>query len=113
MSLVVDASAPRQSLRGPAVLISLAGFAGLTFFALAAVPYFLSSSYQAEQYAGRRGVLLAHIAFGPAALLTGPVQLWLGTANRRIDLHRRLGIAYMGAVVVGAGAAYWIALTPS
>src|SRR3954462_10700216 len=110
---VTEASAPRRSLRGPAVLIGVASVAALAFFAAAAAPYFLSSSYNAQQYAGRRGALLVHIVFGTIALFTGPVQLWLGIADRRMAVHRRLGLAYMGAVVVSATAAYVIALSPS
>jgi hypothetical protein len=110
---VTEASAPRRSLRGPAVLIALASIAALAFFAVAAAPYFLSASYNAQQYVGRRGALLVHIVFGTIALFTGPGQLWLGIADRRMAVHRRLGLAYMGAVVVSAMAAYVIALKPS
>ena len=113
MSVVADAAAPRPSLRGPAILISLAGLAALVFFALAAVPYLTSSSYNADQYAGRRGTLLVHIAFGTVALFTGPIQLWLGIAERRMQLHRQLGLVYIAAVIGGAAAAYVIALSPS
>src|SRR3954471_4733458 len=110
---VTEASAPRRSLRGPAVLIALASATALAFFAAAAAPYLLSASYNAQQYAGRRGALLVHIVFGTIALFTGPVQLWLGIADRRMAVHRQLGLAYMGAVVVSATAAYVIALSPS
>jgi hypothetical protein len=110
---VAGASARPGSLRGPAILISLATLIALVFVAVAAVPYFLSSAHGAEQYAGRRSALLVHIAFGALALFTGPVQLWLGIADRRMEVHRRLGIIYMGAVIVSAAAAYWIALSPS
>ena len=113
MSVALEAPAPRQSLRGPATLIGLASVVALVFFAVAAAPYLLSSSHNAQQYAGRRGALLVHIVFGTVALFTGPVQLWLGIADRKIELHRRLGIVYLAAVVVSAGAAYVIALSPS
>src|SRR3954470_11591560 len=110
---VTEASAPRRSLRGPAVLIALASATALAFFAAAAAPYLLSANYNAQEYAGRRGALLVHIVFGTIALFTGPVQLWLGIADRRMAVHRRLGLAYMGAVVVSATAASVIALSPS
>ena len=113
MSVVADAAAPRPSVRGPAVLISLATLAAFVFFVLAAVPYLLSSGYNANQYAGRRGPLLVHIAFGTVALFTGPIQLWLGIADRRMQLHRQLGMVYIAAVAGGAAAAYVIALSPS
>jgi len=113
MSVVANTAVQRPSLRGPAVLISLAGLAALVFFVLAAVPYLMSSAYNASQYAGRRGPLLVHIAFGTVALFTGPIQLWLGIADRRMQLHRQLGIVYIAAVTGGAAAAYVIALSPS
>jgi hypothetical protein len=109
---IVDAPR-RPSLRVPAVLLSLAAIAALTFFAVAAAPYFVSSAYNAQQYAGRRGALLVHITFGTIALLTGPIQLWLGIADRRMNVHRQLGIVYMTAVAISSIAAYVIALTPS
>ena len=113
MSVVADAAVPRPSLRGPAILISLAALAAVAFFVLAAVPYMLSSTYNANQYAGRRGPLLVHIAFGSVALFTGPIQLWLGIAERRVQLHRQLGMVYIAAVTGAAAAAYVIALSPS
>jgi len=100
-------------MRGPAILISLATLMAAAFFAAAAAPYLLSQSYNATQYAGRRGPLLVHIIFGTIALFSGPVQLWFGFADRRVELHRRLGVVYMGAVAVSATAAYLIALSPS
>jgi hypothetical protein len=113
MSVVADAAASRPSLRGPAVLISLAALGAVIFFVLAAAPYLLSSAYNANQYAGRRGPLLVHIAFGTVALFTGPIQLWLGIAERRMQLHRQLGMVYIAGVTGGATAAYVIALSPS
>lgn len=113
MSIVADAATPRPSLRGPAVLISLAALGAAVFFVLAAVPYLVSSSYNANQYAGRRGPLLVHIAFGTVALFTGPIQLWLGIADRRMQLHRQLGMVYIAGVIGAAAAAYVIALSPT
>ena len=114
MSVVVAGRpAPHRSLRGPAILIVLASLVAFAFFAAAAAPYLLSASFNAHQYAGRRGPLLVHIVFGTVALFSGPIQLWFGIADRRMDLHRRLGLVYMGAVAVSATAAYVIAMSPS
>ena len=113
MSVVADAPAVRSSLRGPAVLISFASLIALAFFAAAAAPYLLSSEYNAAQYMGRRPALLVHITFGTIALFSGPVQLWLGLADRKMTLHRTLGIVYMIGVAGSAAAAYVIALQPS
>lgn len=110
---LADAAGVRRSLRGPAILVTLAGVMALTFFAIAAAPYLLSADYNAQQYSGRRGPLIVHILFGTVALFTGPIQLWLGIADRRMNAHRKLGLAYMLAVAVSATSAYVIALSPS
>ena len=57
-----------------------------------------------------RYALLGHLAGGLTALLIGPIQLWLGLTRQRLRLHRALGRAYLGAVVLGLlGASYLIA----
>ena len=52
---------------------------------------------------------MLHISGGVVAILTGPVQLWLGLGDRGMTWHRRMGIAYMAAVGVGAIGAYYMA----
>ena len=89
--------------------LALAGVAGIAFVALAALPYYLSASYGPPEYAPRRGWLMLHISGGIVAILTGPVQLWLGLGERGMTWHRRMGIAYMAAVGVGAIGAYYMA----
>jgi hypothetical protein len=100
---------PIPSRRGTVALLLIASIAALVFFAGAALPYFLSSDYGASQFAGRRAALLVHIVGGTVALFAGPLQLWLGITDRRMDLHRRMGIVYMAAVVIGAAGAYTLA----
>ena len=102
---------PRR--RGTIALLSLAALMALAFFAAAALPYLVSSAYNADRYAAVHGVLLVHIVGGSVALFAGPIQLWLGIADRQMTLHRRLGIVYIAAVAVSAAAAYWLALHPS
>jgi hypothetical protein len=92
-----------------AVFLALAGAAAILFVALAALPYYLSASYGPPEYAPRRGWLMLHISGGIVAILTGPVQLWLGLGDRGMTWHRRMGIAYMAAVGVGAIGAYYMA----
>ena len=46
---------------------------------------------------------------GTVALLTGPVQLWLGNSRRAVRVHRRLGVVYLAGVGVGAIAAFYLA----
>ena len=92
-----------------AAFLALAGVAAIAFVALAALPYYLSASYGPPEYAPRRGWLMLHISGGIVAILTGPVQLWLGLGERGMTWHRRMGIAYMAAVGVGAIGAYYMA----
>jgi hypothetical protein len=46
---------------------------------------------------------------GIVALLAGPVQLWLGLTDRSVKVHRRLGLVYIGSVISGAVAGYYLA----
>jgi hypothetical protein len=107
---VLDTALPPPRARwGTIALLSLAGLIGVVFFAVAALPYYLSSTYGPPVYASRRGWLLLHIAGGAVALLTGPVQLWLGLGDRAIAWHRRIGIVYMASVAVGSIGAFYLA----
>jgi hypothetical protein len=56
-------------------------------------------------YWPRRWWLLLHICTGIVALLSGPVQLWLGFTDRRPALHRRLGLTCITSVVISSAAA--------
>jgi hypothetical protein len=67
------------------------------------------SSGVVTEYAPRRGWLILHISGGIAAILTGPVQLWLGLYDRNMTWHRRMGIAYIVAVGAGALDGYYMA----
>ena len=106
---VLTVGAERRASWRLAVFLALAGVAAIVFVALAAVPYYLSSSYGPPEYVPRRGWLMLHITGGMVAILTGPVQLWLGLADRGMAWHRRMGLAYMAAVGVGALAGYVMA----
>ena len=94
--------------RGMAVVLTLTALAAVVFVAGVALPYLLSSSYGPPEYAPRRGWLLFHIVGGMIAVLTGPVQLWLGLADRGMAWHRRMGIGYMTGVGVGALGAFYL-----
>jgi hypothetical protein len=110
-SQVVEAPPPAiASHRGTAVALGLAGVVAIIFFSAAALPYFLSSTYGPPEYAPRRGWLLLHIAGGAVALFTGPLQLWLGLADRGMAWHRRMGKIYMAAVAVGAIGAFYLSI---
>jgi len=107
---VLDAaSAAPPSRRGTAVLLTVIALAALVFVGAAAAPYFLSSAYGPPEYAPRRGWLLLHIVGGIIALLTGPVQLWLGLAERGMVWHRRMGYGYITGVTIGSIGAFYMA----
>src|SRR5262245_43160880 len=107
---VTTATAPRARVSwGLTSFLVLAGTTALVFVGATALPYYLSGSYGPPEYAPRKGWLMLHISGGIVAILTGPVQLWLGLADRGITWHRRLGTAYIVAVAVGAIGAYYMA----
>jgi uncharacterized membrane protein len=92
-----------------AAFLALAAVAAIVFVGLAAVPYYLSASYGPPEYAPRRGWLMLHISGGIVAILTGPVQLWLGLGDRGMAWHRRMGLVYMAAVGAGALGGFYMA----
>jgi len=99
-------------LPGPGLLVGLAmvAAAGLVFVYVAALPYFRLTPEQLRWYWPRRWWLMAHIVSGMVALSSGPLQLWLGLARRRVGLHRVLGMVYLASVSVSATAAYYLAV---
>jgi len=86
--------------------ISIAALLAIGFFADAALPYLTLDAGKLARYWPRRWWVLAHIAAGSVALLTGPVQLWLGLSGQRMRVHRRLGLAYVASVAIGSAAAF-------
>ena len=91
--------------------LTLLGFAlvlGLGFVAGFALPYFAGGEPLAR-YSGKQGWLFAHLGGGMIALLAGPGQLWLGQKRRRLDVHRKLGLVYMGSVAVSVTASFYLA----
>jgi len=105
---------------GSKALIGLAGLAAIVFIVVAALPYraMLGSQEAARQtlqdfqfaYWPRRGWLLVHILGGLIALLSGPVQLWLGLHDVKMHVHRRLGLIYMAGMAIGSVGAVGLAL---
>jgi uncharacterized membrane protein len=84
----------------------------LAFTVGQALPYMtLDESSFGPYWWSRRWPLLLHISMGAVALLSGPVQLWLGISDARPTVHRRLGMIYITSVAVSAGAAYYLAST--
>jgi hypothetical protein len=106
----IDASTSRApSYRGVLIALLAVTLIALAFIAFVALPYFRLDEAQFRGYWPRRGWLLLHIGTGILALLTGPMQLWLGITNRRLHVHRRLGIAYMSSVAVSSATAFYLA----
>jgi hypothetical protein len=105
---------------GSKALIALALLAAIVFIVVAAFPYraMLGTEDAAKQtlqafqfsYWPRRGWLLTHIAGGLVALLIGPVQLWLGLHNVKMEVHRKLGLVYIAGMAVGSIGAIGLAL---
>jgi hypothetical protein len=105
---------------GSKTLIGLAAIAAVTFIVVAALPYraLVGSEDAAKRvlqdfqfaYYPKRVWLLTHIAGGLVALLTGPVQLWLGLHNVKMELHRKLGLLYIAGMVIGSIGAFGLSL---
>jgi hypothetical protein len=114
MNGTVAVAVEPQAGRGVAAILSLAAMGALVFIGVAAIPYFLRmDEVQFRQYWPMRGWLLTHITMGMVAILTGPVQLWLGISDRYPALHKNLGFVYMAAVTLGAVAGYYLAFNTS
>src|SRR5262245_31105283 len=94
---------------GSRLWLGAASVGAIVFWFAAALPYFMLDQARLNQYSSRHTAIFGSIIGGTVALLTGPVQLWLGLADRRIDLHRRLGQVYLIAVLISALAAYYLA----
>jgi len=96
------------------VTLAAVFLAGIVFIVKAAVPYFLSfSEAQFGPHWSHRWGLLTHISMGIVALLSGPIQLWLGITDRRPQLHRQLGFIYIASVLLSAASAYYLSWTSS
>jgi hypothetical protein len=94
--------------RAPAIMLGLAMLVGLGFVAGFAFPYFAGGE-ALGQYRGKETWIFMHLGGGMIALLVGPGQLWLGHKNRKIEVHRKLGLVYMGAIAVSVTAAFYLA----
>ena len=94
--------------RAPAIMLGLAMLVGLGFVAGFAFPYFAGGE-ALGQYRGKEPWIFMHLGGGMIALLVGPGQLWLGHKNRKIEVHRKLGLVYMGAIAVSVNAAFYLA----
>jgi len=92
------------------VLLVLAGFA-LWFIAHNALRYTSYNAVTYDDFWPRRFGLIPHILGGMAAILAGPIQLWLGLTGRIGALHRALGRIYVASIAVASTGAFYLALT--
>lgn len=106
-------SPPSRVSTGKTVWLSVVLLGALVFWLLIAFPYLIGTADQMSLYETERPWIILHVALGTVALLTGPVQLWLGFAHRNMALHRRMGKVYMAAVGLNALVAFRLAATPS
>jgi hypothetical protein len=111
---VVDSrsSAGGAAWRRTAVLALVAAVAA-GFLLTVALPYLSLDRERMGVYWPRRGWLILHILGGMAALMLGPIQLWLGLGRRALRLHRRLGVGYAASVAISSLAAYYLAYNTS
>ncbi len=112
----VGVAAPTRSAR---ISTNRSAWLGVTFVAAVvawffiALPYLTLRAPNLPLYDGERVWILLHISLGTIALLTGPVQLWLGYAHQRMALHRTMGKIYVWTILVGSVVAMRLAFTPS
>jgi len=104
---------PSRVSTGKTVWLSVVLLGALVFWLLIAFPYLVGTADQMSLYETERLWIILHVALGTVALLTGPVQLWLGFARRNMTLHRRMGKVYMAAIGLNALVAFRLAATPS
>ncbi|HXD21205.1 MAG TPA: DUF2306 domain-containing protein [Vicinamibacterales bacterium] len=106
---IVRRPSTRLFAQPASLLLSLLGVLACGFFFAEATQYFTftETSYGAYAWA-RRWPTLLHVSSGSVALLAGPVQLWLGLTYTRPEWHRRLGLTYVAAVLLGSFAAYYL-----
>jgi uncharacterized membrane protein len=103
---------PSQSRLWITLLLTGAGLLAGWFIVRSAVPYFNVSEAQYGPYFWpRRWWLVLHIASGIVALSVGLTQLWSGLTNRITRLHRTLGRVYVGTVILGSIAGFYLAMT--
>lgn len=81
------------------------------YFIIGNAHRFHDTAEQLEKYANVRLVLLAHIAGGAVALLTGPFQFWDALRIRVKKAHRRIGLAYVAGVAVSGPCAARLAFS--
>jgi uncharacterized membrane protein len=83
------------------------------FLAFSLPPYFTGGTRVPATFALHYPLLVGHVMFASAAMLTAVAQIWPGLRARRPALHRRVGRMYVYTAIPAAGCAMVIgAATP-
>jgi hypothetical protein len=101
--------AVRMRNRGNILVLGGPMIIGSWFFYSFALSYFATDPGRFGIYWPRHQWLSVHIVGGAAALLLGPLQLWLGLNRRTAILHHLLGIGYALGVGISATSAFYLA----
>lgn len=80
----------------------------LLFLTEFAFPYLLWKPHKMEAWAGEEGWIFLHVGMGAIALLTGPIQFWLGWRSKFIS-HKKVGKLYVIAVGVSGLISFYLA----
>src|SRR5262245_1919274 len=107
MSQRAASVAVQTSSKAGTIALGLTWLVGLSFVIGFALPYFRLSPEHLGPYWAKRVPLLLHIGGGMIPLLIGPFVLRMGLARRRMELHRKLGMAYMAGIGVASPAGFY------
>ena len=112
MNATVAEITRQKSITWIAVILGGAAVLAGWFIVRSALPYFnVSFDHYGPYFWPRRWWLVIHVASGVVALTVGLVQLWLGLTQRVTRLHRTLGKLYVGIILSGSIAGFYLALT--
>lgn len=81
------------------------------YFIIHAAHFFGSTPEALGKYQSVKWLLWPHILFGAIALIAGPFLLWEPFRNRYLQAHRRLGMAYVVAVLTSGFCAIGLSAT--
>jgi hypothetical protein len=101
---------PRSTSKtGSSVLLGISLLVGLGFIIGFVFPYFRLTAEALGPYVAKKAWILMHIIGGSVALMLGPFVLGSGLRQRRMQLHRKIGLAYMVSIGFSSVAAFYLA----